>query len=49
VDAEINQELESLKKEYGDRALREATQNIKNFFRIIAAKYGLELDFSLES
>jgi hypothetical protein len=49
VDAEINQELESLKIEYGDRALREASQNIKNFFRVLAAKYGLELDFSLES
>jgi hypothetical protein len=47
IDAEINKELESLEKEYGQRALREASQNIKNFFRIIAAKYGLELYFSL--
>ena len=48
VDAEINRELESLKKEYGERALKEAAQNIKNFFRVVAAKYGLELDFAIE-
>ena len=48
VDAEINRELESLKKEYGDRALREASQNIRNFFKVIAAKYALELDFAIE-
>ena len=48
VDAEINRELESLKKEYGGRALREAARNIKNFFRVVAAKYGLELDFAIE-
>lgn len=48
VDAVINQELESLKKEYGDRALREASQNIRNFFKVIAAKYALELDFAIE-
>lgn len=48
VDAEINQELESLKKEYGDRALREASQNIRNFFKVVAAKYALDLDFAIE-
>jgi len=48
VDAVINRELESLKKEYGDRALREASQNIRNFFKVIAAKYDLELDFAIE-
>jgi hypothetical protein len=48
IDAEINQELESLKKEYAERALREASRNIENFFKIVAAKYALELDFSLE-
>ena len=48
VDAAINQELESLKHEYGDRALREASQNIRNFFKVIAAKYALELDFAIE-
>jgi hypothetical protein len=48
VEAEINRELESLKKEYGERALREASRNIENFFRIVAAKYTLELDFGLE-
>jgi len=48
IDAEINLELESLKKEYAGRALREASQNIKNFFRIVAAKYDLELDFALD-
>ena len=47
VDAEINRELESLENEYGERALREASQNIKNFFRIVAAKYDLELDFAI--
>jgi len=48
VDAEINRELEGLKKEYAERALREASQNIRNFFRIVAAKYALELDFALD-
>ena len=48
VDAEINRELDSLKKEYGERALREASQNIKNLFRVVAAKYALELDFAIE-
>jgi hypothetical protein len=48
VDAEINRELDSLKSEYGHRALMEASQNIKNFFKVVAAKYELELDFDLE-
>ena len=48
IDAEINRELESLKKEYGERALREASNNIKSFFRVVAAKYALELDFAFE-
>jgi hypothetical protein len=48
IDADINRQLESLDKEYGERALKEASLNIKNFFRVIAAKYALELDFAFE-
>jgi len=48
IDAAINQELESLKGKYGERALKEASQNIENFFRVVAAQYGLKLDFMLE-
>jgi hypothetical protein len=45
IDAEINRELASLEKEYGAKTLEEATQNIQNFFRVVAETYGLELNF----
>jgi hypothetical protein len=45
IDAEINRELARLEKEYGAKALEEAAQNIKNFFRVVAETYGLELDW----
>jgi hypothetical protein len=48
IDAAMNRQLESLEKEYGERAIKEAALNIKNFFRVIAAKYALELDFAFE-
>lgn len=45
VDEKMNEELEELKKIYGEKNLKHAKENAKNFFRILAAKYGLELDF----
>ena len=48
VDAAMNEEIERIKKEYEDRNLKTAEENIKNFFKILAAKYGLELDFKVE-
>lgn len=45
VDGRMNSELDELKKIYGERNLQYARENIKNFFKIIAAKYDLELDF----
>lgn len=45
VDEKMNSELEELKKIYGEKNLKHARDNARNFFRIIAAKYGLELDF----
>lgn len=45
VDAKMNEELAKLKSIYGEQNLKYARENAKNFFRILAAKYGLELDF----
>ena len=49
VDTAINEEIEQIKKEYEERNLKTAEENIKNFFKILAAKYGLELDFKVET
>ena len=49
VDTAMNKEIEQIKNEYEDRNLKTAEENIKNFFKIIAAKYDLELDFKVES
>lgn len=45
VDKKMNDELEELKKIYGDKNIKYARDNAKNFFKILATKYGLELDF----
>ena len=45
VDEHINKELEELKNTYGEKNLKHAKENLKNFFKIISAKYDLELDF----
>lgn len=45
IDEKMNGELEELKKIYGEKNLKHAKENAKNFFRILAAKYGLDLDF----
>ena len=45
VDEHINKELEELKRIYGEKNLKHAKENLKNFFKVIAAKYDLELDF----
>lgn len=45
VDAAMNREIDAVKKEYEDRNLKTAEDNIRNFFKIMAAKYDLELDF----
>lgn len=45
VDEKMNEELEELKRIYGEKNIKHARENAKNFFRILAAKYGLELDF----
>lgn len=45
VDSKMNSELEELKKVYGEQNLKHARDNARNFFRILASKYGLELDF----
>lgn len=45
VDAAMNREIDAVKQEYEDRNLKTAEDNIRNFFKILAAKYDLELDF----
>lgn len=45
VDEHINNELEELKRTYGEKNLKHAKENLKNFFKVIAAKYDLDLDF----
>ncbi len=49
VDAAMNKEIEEIEKKYEERNLKTAEENIKNFFKILAAKYGLELDFKVEA
>lgn len=45
VDEQMNKELEALKGIYGEKNLKHARENLKNFFKVIAAKYDLALDF----
>lgn len=45
IDEYINKELEELKRTYGEKNLKHAKENLKNFFKIIATKYDLDLDF----
>lgn len=45
VDEHMNKELEELKRIYGEKNIKHAKENLKNFFKVIAAKYNLELDF----
>lgn len=47
IDAEINREIESETQRYEASLLRTAGENIRNFFKVLAAKYGLELDFQI--
>lgn len=47
IDAEINREIESETQRYEPGLLRTAGENIRNFFKVLAAKYGLELDFQI--
>lgn len=49
VDSAMNKEIEQIKAEYESRNLKTAAENIKNFFKILATKYGLELDFQVEA
>ena len=43
VDKEINAEIKELEAAYGEKNLQAAEENLRNFFKILAAKYGLEL------
>ena len=45
IDEHMNKELEELKRTYGEKNIKHARENLKNFFKVIAAKYDLELDF----
>lgn len=45
VDEHMNKELEELKRIYGEKNIKHAKENLKNFFKVIAAKYDLDLDF----
>lgn len=49
VDSAMNKEIEQIKGEYEVRNLKTAAENIKNFFKILASKYDLDLDFQVES
>jgi hypothetical protein len=49
VDKEINDEMKELEAAYGEKNLQAAEENIRNFFRILAAKYGLELQLKIGS
>lgn len=44
IDQEINDELDKIDKDYGKEHLKFAKENIKNFFRVLAKKYDLELE-----
>lgn len=45
VDEHMNKELEEMKRIYGEKNLKHAKENLKNFFKVIATKYDLDLDF----
>lgn len=47
IDAAINKEFDAEKAKYEEANLRLAAENIRNFFKVIAAKYGLKLDFQI--
>ncbi len=48
IDAEINKEIKAEIPKYEDSNLRMAADNIKNLFKVLAAKYDLELDFKID-
>ncbi len=47
VDVIINKEIEAEIPKYEEKNLRMAADNIRNFFKVLAAKYNLELDFQI--
>lgn len=49
IDASMNRELDDLESAYKVQNMQLAMKNIKNFFNIVAAKYGLEADVSIRS
>lgn len=47
IDAEINKEIEAAIPKYEEENLKLAADNIKNFFKVIAERYDLILDFKV--
>ncbi|MDO4839998.1 MAG: hypothetical protein Q3990_04920 [Desulfovibrionaceae bacterium] len=48
VDVIINQEIKAEVPKYEESNLKLAADNIRNFFKVLAAKYKLELDFKID-
>ncbi|MBQ7609177.1 MAG: hypothetical protein IJU76_14600 [Desulfovibrionaceae bacterium] len=48
IDKKMNNEIANLKASYDKKNIEHAIENIRNFFNIIAVKYNLQLDFSVE-
>lgn len=48
IDAVINKEFDAEKARYEEANLKLAADNIRNFFKVLAAKYKLELDFQID-
>ena len=47
IDAIITKEFDAAQAKYEEENLRYAAENIKNFFKLLASKYDLILDFDI--
>lgn len=47
ISGELNKKLAEVEARYLPDHIEKAAENIKNFFRIVATKYGLQLDFKI--
>lgn len=47
ISGELNKKLEEIEQKYLPDHIEKAGENIKNFFKIVATKYGLQLDFRI--
>ncbi len=48
LDVMINKEIEAELPQYAEKNMKMAAENIRNFFKVLAAKYDLKLDFKID-